>query len=269
MLKKLSEKLVDSKQGFYSTNVVENISYTENGHQLIQESEENSFWFDHRARCILKCLKIFDIQEILDLGGGNGQLALFFQQNNIESILVEPKIEGVKNAINQGVKNVVHGTLSSISVKQDSISHLGIFDVLEHIEDDKQLISNIYSSLKPGGKLIITVPAYQALYSKFDKDVGHYRRYRISKLVDMIQGCGFKVEYSSYLFSFLLLPMFVLRKIYPFIKTTEAKRSFGHTNKKSVVGKALKSLLYIEYLLVSKIKIPFGTSCLVVVSKPV
>jgi SAM-dependent methyltransferase len=268
-LDELSDNLKDTGQGYFSSSeVIENISYTQNGHHLIQKSEDSSFWFDHRAQCILKCLKAYNIKDILDLGGGNGYLSVFFQNNGVAPFLLEPGIDGVQIAVKQGVKNVIHGTTSSIAIKNNSVSNLGLFDVLEHIQDHEDLLKDLYQCLKPGGKLLITVPTYQFLFSEFDKDVGHFRRYRKSQLIQLLKNKGFKIVYASYLFSFLVLPVFILRKFYPYIRSAEAKRNYGHAKKNSLVGKLLKPLLRLEVLSIGNISIPFGTSCLIVARKP-
>ena len=69
--------------------------------------------------------------------------------------------------------------------KYDTILYL---DVLEHIKQPKKELKNVFRSLKKGGKLILTVPAYQHLFSQFDKDVGHYRRYTMKKFLNEMNG---------------------------------------------------------------------------------
>lgn len=70
-------------------------------------------------------------------------------------------------------------------------------NVVEHIENDGLAISNCKKLLKKGGNLIILVPAYQALYNRFDKELGHYRRYTRKKLKSMIDA-HLKIAHSQY-----------------------------------------------------------------------
>ena len=73
----------------------------------------------------------------------------------------------------------------------DTILYL---DVLEHIKQPKKELKNVFRSLKKGGRLILTVPAYQHLFSQFDKDVGHYRRYTTKTFLNEMRG----INYSNF-----------------------------------------------------------------------
>ena len=70
----------------------------------------------------------------------------------------------------------------------DTILYL---DVLEHIKQPKKELKNVFRSLKKGGRLILTVPAYQHLFSQFDKDVGHYRRYTTKTFLNEMRGINY------------------------------------------------------------------------------
>ena len=67
-----------------------------------------------------------------------------------------------------------------------------LLNVLEHIPDDHQALGDIYESLAPGGKMVLWVPAFEALYSKFDQRIGHYRRYRENELLALVHKVGFQ-----------------------------------------------------------------------------
>ncbi len=73
-----------------------------------------------------------------------------------------------------------------------------LLNVLEHIPDDHQALGDIYESLAPGGKMILWVPAFEALYSKFDQRIGHYRRYRRNELLDLVHNVGFGQSTARY-----------------------------------------------------------------------
>ncbi len=73
-----------------------------------------------------------------------------------------------------------------------------LLNVLEHVDDDAALLSDIFTSLRPGGSLAIWVPAFPMLYSEFDRRVGHHRRYRRSGLEDILRSEGFAVVKSQY-----------------------------------------------------------------------
>ena len=86
--------------------------------------------------------------------------------------------------------NIYNQYFKQQKLKYDTILYL---DVLEHIKHPKKELKNVFGSLNKGGKLILTVPAYQHLCSQFDKDVGHRRRYTIKKFLNEMNG----IKYSN------------------------------------------------------------------------
>jgi SAM-dependent methyltransferase len=73
-----------------------------------------------------------------------------------------------------------------------------LINVLEHIPDDDAVLRQLGAALKPGGRLILWVPAYQALYSDFDRKIGHYRRYTKTALRDQLIRAGYDVPEIRY-----------------------------------------------------------------------
>ena len=254
-----------SPEGIWQAPYIEDISYTANGHELISPSEESSFWFDHRLKVINSLVDKVVVTELMDVGGGNGRISKFLQDKEVDVTLIEPGLTGARIAKKSGVINASFDTLS---VPNGMVQSIGIFDVLEHVEDDVSFLRKIQEALKPDGLLILTVPALQALYSDFDREVGHFRRYTLKQLVEKLNNSGFNIVYKSYLF--LPLPFFIwpLRKVYQSIGSANERRKFGHVNKTGILGKVINLYLSIERFLVSKsIKIPFGSTCLIVASK--
>ena len=130
-----------------------------------------------------------------EIGPGNGELLNYYKDklNNID--LFEPSktlFDNLKfkfqNQKGISFKNEVF-PLSEYTY--DTILYL---DVLEHIEDDKGEIIKAFNSLKTGGKLIVNVPAFQHLYSKFDKDVNHFRRYDKKNFFKLLKN----LDYANY-----------------------------------------------------------------------
>jgi SAM-dependent methyltransferase len=65
-----------------------------------------------------------------------------------------------------------------------------LINVLEHIEDDREALRQLERLLKPGGRLVLWVPAFDLLYSEFDRKIGHYRRYRLREIRDKLSDAG-------------------------------------------------------------------------------
>ena len=85
-----------------------------------------------------------------------------------------------------------------------------MINVLEHIEDDRNLISHIYSSIQPGGTLAVFSPALPFLYSPLDQRVGHFRRYRKSDLAALIEEAGFSLEKVQYMDMLGVIPWYAI-----------------------------------------------------------
>ena len=123
-----------------------------------------------------------------------------------------------------------------------------------------------------GGYIFITVPSYNFLWSKEDTKVGHFRRYTLKNLESKLKDVGFEIEYSTYLFSLLPLPIFLFRsigeKLYSKNEVKNIQRTQKVHNKKSIFDKLLSKVWALE---IKKIKegkkIPFGSSCFIVAKK--
>lgn len=88
----------------------------------------------------------------------------------------------------------------------DSILYI---NVLEHVQDDQGELANAWQALKPGGRLLVFVPALQWLYSDFDRQVGHFRRYRRGALVKAAQAAGFVIEKARYFDAAGVIPWYI------------------------------------------------------------
>jgi 2-polyprenyl-3-methyl-5-hydroxy-6-metoxy-1,4-benzoquinol methylase len=254
----------------------EKVSYPEDGSNDCFEIEDSSYWFQHRNKCINSVAQEFALGKVFfDIGGGNGVVTKHLQENGFEAILVEPSGDGIKNAKIRGVKHLVNGTLESSNFKKGTIPNIGVFDVVEHIEKDDLFLGDIYDYLIPGGVLFITVPAYNWLWSEDDDFAGHYRRYNLMGICKQLKEIGFEVKFSTYLFSILVIPIFILRTIKCKVKIW-MKKSYDHKkyNKEhgsnnGLLTKFIKILLRKEFTKIeARKKVSFGSSCFIVAQKP-
>src|SRR5262249_30499806 len=94
--------------------------------------------------------------------------------------------------------------VQTLDISRNSYPQFEIYDtiiclnVLEHIEDDVEALRNMRKLLKPGGKLLLYVPANPRLYCEIDRGVGHYRRYVMKELLDKMQRAGYRVPVSRH-----------------------------------------------------------------------
>ncbi len=263
------------KDGIYFSIKESNISYPDGGNADCFQLEENSFWFNHRNQCIIEAVKKYITPEshFFDIGGGNGFVAKGLEKNGIETVLVEPGIQGCLNARTRKLSNILCSTLENASFKSNTVPNIGLFDVVEHIEKDIKFLKSIYSYVKKEGLVFITVPAYNTLWSNEDVDAGHFRRYTLSSIEDKLIKIGFTIEYSSYLFSVLPLPIFLFRTIPSKLGRNKnsgalVKHKKEHGTDNSIFVKILNRFFKVELGAIKNgIRIPTGSSCFVVARK--
>ncbi len=245
------------------------VSYPEEGNRKCLDLEAGSFWFAHRSRCIQAVVHSFPPPGMLfDVGGGNGYVALGLQQAGFPVALVEPGWQGVQNARRRGVETLVCSTLEEAGFYPGAVPAVGMFDVLEHIAADQAFLGAVQRLLVPGGRLYLTVPAFQALWSADDDYAGHHRRYTLGGLREALEQAGLRVEFASYFFFMLPLPIFLLRALPTRLglRKQDAWDAYHqeHQSRPGIVGQGLDRLLGWELHRLRKNKtIPIGGSCLV------
>jgi len=184
------------------------VSYPPEGNENCLGLEEDSFWFEHRSSCIQALMQLYPPPGVVfDVGGGNGYVAGGLKRAGIPVVLVEPGRQGIQNARRRGLDTLVCSTLEDAGFYDETLPAVGLFDVLEHIKDDKAFLQTIYPLLIPGGRIYLTVPALGLLWSVDDVYAGHHRRYSSAEMQHTLASAGFKVEFASYLFSMLPQPI--------------------------------------------------------------
>ena len=247
------------------------VSYPADGNAVCFQVEDESFWFKHRNRCIVESVKQFSPNgQILDIGGGNGWVARALIDAGFPTVLLEPGHEGAANArTHRQIPDVINATLEDAGLARSSVPAAGLFDVLEHIEDDRGFLATVADLLAPGGYLYLTVPAHRWLWSLADVDAGHFRRYSAKALRSQFERTGFDVQYLTYFFEPLVLPVFLLRTLpYAVGRSRRADPRMEHTGGSPRVSSNVERLLKREVGVIARRRtLITGTSCLLVARK--
>jgi len=271
-LQDISDGLILGKDGIWYSNNSQPVYYPSKGNDAYFNIEEASFWFKHRNNCILSIVRLYPPEEggtLFDIGGGNGFVSLGLKNAGYDVALVEPGQNGALNAKNRGVQTVICATTDSAQFKPHSLPAIGLFDVVEHIEDDLSFLKSINQLLKPGGRLYMTVPAYPFLWSDEDVAAGHFRRYTVKSVRHVLKKAGFKVDFSTYVFWMLPAPITILRMLPYRIGFSKAGTKLhnvprDHATKNRTISYILELLLRLEIELLNKSKsIYLGSSCLI------
>lgn len=238
----IAANLEQTSDGTWRCKSTSLVSYPEWGNDACFQVEDVSFWFRHRNACILEVMKQFPPSgPVFDVGGGNGYVAKGMQDAGIEVVLLEPGATGARNAQRRGIQNVVHSGLEDAGFRRASMAAAGLFDVVEHIEQDRKFLELVKGRLCPSGRVYLTVPAYQALWSHEDVDAGHFRRYGRQALHNLLWHSGFTVEFLTGFFQFLL-PAILVGRVLPY-RLGIAKAGTRDVNRKMRAQHEVRSVL--------------------------
>jgi SAM-dependent methyltransferase len=233
-------------------------------YQDMMEAQKKHWWFKARRELIKTALDKYlpsRSLDILEIGSGTGgNLSMLQQYGNVSAMEKDPfaatwaeRLTGIKIKLGSLPDNI------PFTEKYDVIC---LFDVLEHIADDKTAFLKVIKLLKPGGIIFLTVPAHQWLYGVHDKINHHYRRYSSSALKKIITFDGLSIKKFSH-FNFLLFPFMLFSRLID--KIHKPEKSFGY----NIPGNLLNTLFYyvfsLEKYIINKIYLPFGGSVFAVI----
>lgn len=231
-------------------------------------ASEDHFWFQWRFTVIMLQLKHTLLPEnsrILDLGCGNGTVRRQIEQSTSWST-DGMDIDFKALQLNRGLKgNTYLYNISDTRIEfQNYYDVVFLLDVLEHIQDKKPFLDSVLYLLKPGGVLIINVPAFECFRSYYDEMNGHFYRYTKKTLKKDLQDHHLNIDFIGY-WGGMLVPLLVLRKLmYYFYKPLKVSKS-GFQPPNSLFNTLFKKLMRIETSIFKRVSI--GTSLLAIISK--
>jgi len=239
------------------------------------EMEQKHFWHVGRKELILDAIKtnITSLASIrmLEIGCGNGNVLDHLSQNKIKIEGCDLFLEGLRFCRRRsGSVPLYQINVLALPFKEE-YEIIGLFDVLEHIACDDKALSEIHNALKPGGYLVLTVPAFQSLWSCHDGISHHARRYNKKELVAKLNDNGFSVRKVTY-FMFFLFPLLASARIFSKIFKSENEKQISLDNSLEyktipIINDILLALFRIERHLIRNLDLPFGASIIAVASR--
>lgn len=231
--------------------------------------QDRHWWFAARREILreqLRALRLPTDAQILEVGSGTGaNLALLAQFGSVTGL--EMSAEAIASARSRGLEQPGRVTLrqgrcpEDLASLQQSFDLVCLFDVLEHIDNDREALEALRASLKPGGRILISVPAYQWLWSGHDEALHHRRRYRLGELAKLCADCGLAVTTSSY-FNTVLFPVAVVGRVMD--RLLGRRQSSGSAVPAAPVNAGLRTVFAFERHLLGRVPLPFGLSIFVV-----
>ena len=220
---------------------------------------EHSWWYRGRAAAVgaaLKRVGVSEESEILDLGCGFGGMYETLARFGKHVSAYEPDNEARDGAKKRGYTEVFSSEGEALAHTCDLI---GLFDVVEHIEDDRAFLARLHAALKDEGRVAITVPAFQFLWSVHDVNHHHFRRYTATSMRSALESAGFRIEYTSYWNMILFFPAALMRLLG---RTGEDALSLPQW-----IDKLFLFIVKLENPCIRILSLPFGTGLVVVARK--
>ncbi len=185
-------------------------------------AEERHWWYRGRRRVLERAIERLGLPEharILDAGCGSGRNMVELARHGVVTG-VELSGTSVQLARERDVGEVLEGSVMDMPFDEGSFDLTVSLDVIEHLEDDVGALRELRRVTKPGGALLVTVPAYQWLWSGHDVINQHHRRYNRRTLLAAAESAGWHSESSTHFNSLLLPPAMLLRVLERFKPST-------------------------------------------------
>lgn len=214
-----------------------------------KEEEKNHWWIKTRFLYIEKTLSLIKKKQIkvLEVGCGTCQNLEFLRTESRKKKHID-SIYGVDLEMPEGFrfngqreKDLLTKDLKQTSGPVDAILAM---DVVEHVQNDSDFIKSWLPKLSKDGIVLITVPAFQSLWSYHDEILGHVKRYKKSDLLALAKKSGLEPVYLNYAFSPFFLPLYIIRK---FLKDNEGSTDLQPPH--PVLNKILYSIGKLELIL--------------------
>ena len=202
----------------------------------------------------------------LEVGCGTGFVIQAVQEHNPKAVLCGSDYfeEGLVHARKRMPSINFTQQDARTMDEEDFYDVIGAFDVIEHINEDELVLSNMYRALKQGGALLVTVPQHRWLWSAVDEYSGHVRRYTRSELIGKVTKSGLTVNYVTSFVS-LLVPVMWFNRLRANNVNYDPMDEFRIPN---WLNRLLEMIMTFELGLIKiGIKLPFGGSLLLLASK--
>jgi SAM-dependent methyltransferase len=228
------------------------------------EIEDRHWWFVARRQILDRAIARLPLPEnarILEAGcGTGGSLTMLARHGHLQAMdLTELAVELARE---RAIAEVRRGRLpDQIPFPDERFDLIVSLDVIQHVEDDIAAFKALKERLKPGGYLLVTVPAYAWLWSRHDESWQNLRRYSRKNLIRVARCAGLKVTYTSH-FNTVLFPAIVLARVLQF--SPAHHQTTDQSMPSPWLNRLLTSLFASERHLIGRVSLPYGVSLLLV-----
>ena len=165
------------------------------------------WWYQARSRLLEEALGDFVPAggRVLDVGSADGPSAAWFRDRAQTPVALDIDPRGLTG-------DDVCGSATALPFRDGSFDAVAAFDVVEHCDPESAVLRELHRVLRRGGVLVLSVPAYQWVWSDHDVANGHHRRYTRGRIVDAVTAAGFTVDRATYAFA-TVFPLFAAERL--------------------------------------------------------
>ncbi|MFH1586986.1 MAG: class I SAM-dependent methyltransferase [Candidatus Diapherotrites archaeon] len=238
----------------------------ESAYRELFEAENGNWWFLGRKGQVLMFLRKFLPEKklkILDAGCGTGASIEFLKEfGEVTGMDISPK--AMAFCKKKGLKNVSNGDIRNMPFRNNEFDLVVGLDVLEHVKENKKAISEFNRVLKDNGFLLLTVPAFDFLWTMRDEYMMHKKRFSRPELQKFLEKSGFKVIKISYRGLFYFFPLWIRILLFG-TDIDDKNRNVIHTN--WLLNTLFTFFLRIESFFMQFIDFPLGTAIIAIAQK--
>lgn len=175
----------------------------------MERVQDEQWWFKARRKILVDRIvrEAPPRAKILDIGSGTGANLVHMQNSLPDAHIIGLDSNKIcRDACEKKGFKIISGTADHLEFSDDAFDLVTMLDVMEHLEYPEDSLKEIRRVIRPGGKIILTVPALQMLWGAHDEISHHYRRYERSEVIRLLEENGFRVNYISY-YNFFLFPL--------------------------------------------------------------
>ena len=239
---------------------------------IMYKTEQSHWWFRGKQDILRRSLctlskKTSEKNKILDIGAGTG-VVLKVLQDFGETFGIEHSLHAIKYLKDRGLKQIICADANqSIPFKNDTFTFITCLDVLEHLEKDVELLNEMVRISKPGGYIIVAVPAFKMFWSQHDIALHHKRRYTKKQLLRILKKIDCQIIKVTYYNIILSLPILAVRKFKTIFHRNKPIQSDVFMNFPNFLNILFGFLYKAEIWCLKFINFPFGVSILFVLKK--
>ncbi|GAA0259824.1 class I SAM-dependent methyltransferase [Rhodanobacter caeni] len=225
-------------------------------------TESTHWWFCARRKilgCAIEAMDLPPDARILEVGSGTGgNLVMLSQYGKLSAIEMDASARELSVKKTNGKFTVRAGNCpDNLPLADERFDLICMFDVLEHIDEDVETLTTLRKHLAPGGRMLITVPAYPWLWSAHDDFLHHKRRYTARTLRHTFNRSGLHVDRITY-FNMWLLPLVAVARLKD--RITLSKKSSGTATPSPLVNSTLHAVFCSERHMLKRFNLPVGVS---------